>query len=235
MSKPKGYGQYCPIAVAAEVMAERWTPLVLRGLFCGAQRFNEIQDSVPRMASALLSRRLKELEQAKIVERIPDAQGRGATYRLTAAGQELFPVLDQMGNWAQKWLRREITQDANLDPDILMWELRQNFVNRGDSVEGRRVACFQLEGVPISRRFYWLVFEGDEVDICAQDPGHEVNLWISASLKALIEIWLGHLPMKTALKDERLRLEGSRDEIAAFHRWFSLSHFAREGLRLGGA
>lgn len=232
---PKGYGQYCPIAVAAEVMAERWTPLVLRGLFCGAERFNEIQDSVPRMSSALLSRRLKELEQAKIIRRVPDPQGRGASYRLTQAGEEIFPVLEHMGCWAQKWLRRDITRDENLDPDVLMWELRQNFVMGSEHVEGRRVACFQLDGVPVARRFYWLVFEGDDVDICTKDPGHKVDLWIFASMKILIEIWLGHIPLSVALEDGRLRLEGPRKEVAAFRKWFCLSHFAAEGRRLNRA
>ena len=235
MANSKGYGQYCPIAVAAEVLAERWTPLVLRGLFCGARRFNEIQDSVPRMSSALLSRRLKELEHANIVERIPDPAGRGASYRLTAAGQEIFPVLDTMGKWAQKWLRREITQDENLDPDILMWELRQNFVMAGEALDGRRVACFQLEGVPVARRFYWLVFEGRDVDICAKDPGHEVDIWIFASMRSLVEIWLGHDSLSAAISEGRLRLEGDRKEVAAFRKWFCLSHFAKEGLRLNKA
>lgn len=232
MNKPKGYGQYCPIAVAAEVMAERWTPLVLRGLFCGAERFNEIQDSVPRMSSALLSRRLKQLEHANIVERRPDVSGRGATYHLTEAGEEIFPVLDIMGWWAQKWLRREITRDENLDPDVLMWELRQNFRNGSERIERRRVACFQLDGVPVAKRFYWLVFEPDDVDVCWQDPGHPVDIWISASLKTLVEIWLGHVTMDRALDGGRLKLDGPRGEIAAFRRWFCLSHFSGQGPRI---
>ena len=234
---PKGYGQFCPIALAAEVMAERWTPLVLRGLFCGARRFNEIQESVPRMSSSLLSRRLKELERANIIARTPDAQGRGATYRLTRAGEEIFPVLDSMGNWAQKWLRREITRDENLDPDVLMWELRQTILKQGEPVAGRRVARFHLDGVPVAKRFYWLVFEGSpsglaDVDICVQDPGHEVDLWVQATLKTLVEIWLGHLPLKQAVEAGRLQLDGPKQEIAAFARWYGLSHFAAEGLRL---
>lgn len=236
----KGYGQFCPIAIAAEVMAERWTPLVLRGLFCGAERFNEIQDSVPRMSSALLSRRLKELEQAKIIERWPDPKGRGATYRLTQAGEEIFPVLDRMGAWAQKWLRRDITRDENLDPDVLMWELRQTILKQNTPVPKRRVACFQLDGVPVAKRFYWLVFEpgpensgglGD-VEVCVQDPGHEVDLWVHASLRTLVEIWLGHLPLKAAVEEQRLQLDGPKKEVAAFARWYGLSHFAAEGLRL---
>jgi len=234
----KGYGQFCPIAVAAEVVAERWTPLVLRGLFCGARRFNEIQDSVPRMSSALLSRRLKELERANIIVRRPDGDGRGATYRLTAAGEELFPVLDRMGCWAQKWLRREITRDENLDPDVLMWELRQTILQRGGPLARRRVVHFQLAGVPAARRLYWLVFEPQEgrlhdVDICVQDPGHAVDLWVEASLRTLVEIWIGHLPLKTALEEEKLQLDGPPVECAAFREWYGLSHFAAEGLRLG--
>lgn len=237
MEHDKGYGQYCPIAVCAEVVAERWTPLVLRALFCGAERFNDIQDSVPRMSPALLSRRLKELEHAGIVARTPAERGRGMTYRLTEAGAELFPVLDRMGAWAQRWLRREITSDRNLDSDVLMWELRRKALNAGRRVEGRRVACFQLDGQPADRRYYWLVFEGDDVDICHRDPGHEVDLWIGASMRTLVEIWLGHRRLDPALDDGSLRLDGSPAEIAAFREWFDLSHFAAVGdeIRAAGA
>jgi len=234
MPETKGYGQYCPIAVAAEVLAERWTPLVLRGLFCGATRFNDIQASVPRMSSALLSRRLKELEYANIIERVPAAGGRGGEYRLTPAGQELFPVLDRMGAWAQKWLRREITTDKNLDPDILMWELRRSALAAERRVETRRVVRFQLDGVPVAKRLYWLVFEPEDVDICIRDPGYEVDLWVSAGMRALVEVWLGHRTLTSALDDESLRLDGSPREISAFRQWFCLSHFAAAGGHVEG-
>jgi DNA-binding HxlR family transcriptional regulator len=206
MPDKKGYHQYCPISVAAEVIAERWTPLVLRSFFCGASRFNEIHKSVPRMSTALLSSRLKELEYAKIIEQVPSPHTRGKAYRLTEAGQELFAVLDQMGTWAQRWLRRDITSDENLDPDILMWELRQVSLMAERKVESRRVVQFQLSGVPVEKRSYWLVFE-----------------------PTLIEIWLGHKTIAGARRDESLRLEGNRAEIKAFTDWFALSHFAKAG------
>jgi len=225
------YGQYCPIAIAAEVMAERWTPLVLRGLFCGATRFNDIQASVPRMSSSLLSRRLKELEYANIIERKPSAGGRGGEYRLTEAGHELFPVLDAMGVWAQKWLRREITRDENLDPDVLMWEVRRMAINAGDAADDR-VVEFRLDGVPTDRRRYWLVFEAGDIDICVQDPGHEVDLWVEVHMRTLVEIWLGFDTLAAAGREGRLRLEGSRAERDAFKRWFHLSHFAPSGQEL---
>ena len=140
-----------------------------------------------------------------------------------------------MDNWAPKWLRREFIRDEKLDPDVPMWELRQNFVARGESTTNRRVACFQLDGVPIAKRFYWLVFEAQDVDICAQDPGHEVDLWIFANMRTHIEIWLGHIPMAKALGLGQLRLDGPSSEIKAFHKWFCLSHFAEDGQRLTAA
>lgn len=224
------YGQFCPIAVAAEVVAQKWTPLVLRGMVCGAERFNDIQASVPRMSSALLSKRLKELESAGIVARA--GAGRGARYVLTEAGRELFPVLDEMGVWAQKWLRREITRDENLDPEVFMWELRQMQIVAGRTVKARRTVHFQLSGVPAGRRLYWLVFEGADIDICVKDPGHEVDLWITAHLRTLVELWLGHKSLAEAKRDGSLVLDGSPKEIRAFTDWFARSHFAAVGDRL---
>ena len=229
MTETKGYGQFCPIAVAAEVVAERWTPLVLRAFFCGATKFNEIQGAVPRMSSALLSRRLKDLEHAGLIERKASPTGRGHEYTLTVPGQELFPVLEKMGAWAQKWLRREITADKNLDPDAMFWELRRSILSHHGFIEGRRTVEFQLSDVPANRRFYWLVFEGNEVDICVKNPGHEVDLWVAASMRTLVEIWLGHRSLSDAMSDESIRLDGSTKEIATFSTWYVGSPLAKYG------
>jgi len=229
MTDTKGYGQFCPISVAAEVVAERWTPLVLRAFFCGATRFNEIQNSVPRMSSALLSRRLKELEYARVITKTPAETGRGSEYRLTDSGKELFAVLDKMGLWAQKWLRREITDSKNLDPDVMFWELRQSILTNHNHINGRRVVEFQLSGMPSDRRFYWLIFEGPEVDICVKNPGHDIDLWVTANMRTLVEIWLGHRKLSETLDDESLRLDGTNREIASFSTWFIGSPLAKYG------
>ena len=115
MRETRGYGQFCPIAIAAEVLAERWTPLVIRELLCGSVRFNDLQRGVPRMSSALLARRLRELQHAGIIERRSGASG-SAEYHLTPAGKELFPVIEGMGLWAQRWLRHDHLDPGNLDP-----------------------------------------------------------------------------------------------------------------------
>lgn len=229
MAHEQGYGQYCPIAVTAEVIARRWTPLVIRALCMGATRFNEIHDSVPRMSSALLTQRLRELESAGIIERFAAASARGKQYRLTEAGGELFPVLEKMGMWSQRWLRHEITRDRNLDPDILFWDMRHSVIAADLRMERRRVAKFHLEGVPLSQRFYWLVLEPDDVDVCVIDPGHDVDVWVRAHIRTLVEVWLGHQALSAAIENGSLRLDGSPSELDTFHQWFCLSHFADAG------
>lgn len=227
MAEKRGYGQFCPIALAAEILTERWTPLVIRELLCGSVRFNDLQRGVPRMSSALLAQRLKELQFAGIIER---RRGKGGfEYHLTPAGRELFPVVEKMGLWAQRWLRHEFVDTANLDPDLLMWDIRRNVVGRATPRDRRYVAEFQLSGVPISRRRYWLVFERGAVDLCYRSPGFEVDLVVEASLRVLTQIWLGHIAIEQAVRENRVRLNGSRADITAFRLWFALSLFAPAG------
>ena len=228
MVKKRGYGQFCPVALAAEVLAERWTPLVVRELLCGSVRFNDLQRGVPRMSSALLARRLKELQFAGIVER-RRRDGGAFEYHLTAAGKELFPVVEKMGLWAQRWLRHDLVDTANLDSDLLMWDIRRNVLAKSPPRKDRYVVEFRLSGVPISRRRYWLVFERGTIDLCYRNPGFDVELFVEASLRVLTQIWLGHVQIDQAIGDARLRLDGSRDDIRAFRSWFVLNMFAPAG------
>lgn len=228
MAKKKGYGQFCPVALAAEILAERWMPLIVRELLCGSARFNELQRGVPRMSSALLAQRLKELQFAGIVER-RRGEGGGPEYHLTASGRELFPVVERMGLWAQRWLRHNLVDKANLDPDLLMWDIRRNVVGHAQPRHSRYVAEFQLSGVPISRRRYWLVFERGAVDLCYRNPGFDVDLFVKAGLRVLTQIYLGHIPLDEAIRDGRLHVDGSRGDVAAFRSWFGLSMFAPAG------
>lgn len=227
MAGKRSYGQFCPVALAATILAERWMPLVIRELLCGSVRFNDLQRGVPRMSSALLAERLKQLQFAGIVERTPVANG--FEYRLTPAGRELFPVIKAMGLWSQRWLRHDLVDTENLDSDLLMWDIRRNACGHAPARAGRYVAEFRLSGVPISRRCYWLVFDGGSVDLCYRDPGFAVDLFAEANLRVLTQIWLGHIPLAAAIRDGRLRLDGTRADIKAFRSWFALSVFAPAG------
>jgi len=103
-----GYGQFCPVAQALEIVGERWTLLIVRELICGNYRFNEIMNGVPLMSRSLLSQRLKMLEEAGIIERRARA-GAGFEYRLTTAGRELESVVMGLGTWGRRWVKRKLS------------------------------------------------------------------------------------------------------------------------------
>lgn len=228
-STPPGYQQFCPVALTSEILCHRWTTLILRAFFCGASKFSDIQKSAPHMSSAILANRLKQLEHFGIIVRLEN-ENKSITYHLTESGNALFPILDQMGIWAQNWLRREIVAAENLDPGVLFWELRQLTIMQKRHPNKRRVARFVLSGVPQQQRCYWIVFEPDDTEVCMKDPGYEVDLTVSAHIQILVEIWLGHTTLNAARDGKKVSFDGSTSEITAFAEWFMLSHFSQVAL-----
>ncbi len=227
MAARKGYGQFCPVAKAAEIVAERWTPLVLRELIAGSRRFNELRRGVPLMSSALLSQRLKELESAGIVERHA-GEGKNAEYHLSEAGMELRPIIEALGFWGARWTRSRLTRE-DYDPSLLMWDVRRNIDVQQLPGEARTVVEFNLHGAEQALRRWWLVVDAGEVDLCLKDPGYEVNLRISADLKTMVEVWMGRQSMDTATRAGKLTFEGQRALAASFQKSLKLSTFARAG------
>lgn len=218
------YGQFCPVAMAAEVFAERWTPLVLRELLCGSRRFNDLRRGVPRMSQSLLSRRLKELEDAGIVRRVPSGQGRAWEYELTPAGEELRPVVMQLGEWGYRWLQTDLPPD-NLDVALLMWDLQRRLVTERLPPGPLNLHFHYPDAEPAYRRV-WLLWERGEVDVCIQDPGRPVDLTVHTDVRTMTLIWLGDLPIGEALARRHLTLEGSPKLQRDFPSWLGLSAFA---------
>lgn len=223
-----GYGQFCPVAKAAEIFAERWTPLVLRELLAGSHRFSDLQRGVPLMSRTLLARRLRELEDTGVIQRVPKSSGRGAEYYLTAAGQELQQVIEGLGEWGQRWVRQEVESPGDLDPSLLMWDIHRRLnVNRLPS--GRVVIQFDFRGVPQSfrsQKMFWLILKRPEVDVCLKDPGFGVDLFVSADLSALTKAWLGDIRLTEAMRSGLVTVEGPRKLVEAFPGWLALSGFA---------
>jgi DNA-binding HxlR family transcriptional regulator len=221
----RGYGQFCPVAKASELLAERWTPLVVRELLCGSHRFNDLQRGVPLMSRSLLAKRLRELERAGVVERHRGADGRGPEYRLTEAGEELRPIVMGLGTWGQRWARSELSR-KELDPRLLMWDMQRNIET--DALPGHRVVVrFRFTDVDGNLpRVTWLILDKDDVDVCYRDPGFEVDLLVAGRLRALIGVWLGDTTVPAAVQDGTLRLEGPRGLVRAFPGWLRRSAFA---------
>ena len=220
-----GYGQFCPVAQAAEVFAERWTPLILREIFCGSHRFNHLLRGVPRMSRTLLAQRLRRMETDGLIERSGDG------YYLTAAGKDLVPVIELLGAWGQKWATANL-EEEDLDPALLMWDIHRR-VPAGALPDRRVVVQFRFREVRKDR--YWLVLEPATVDVCFKDPGYAVDLNVTASLRALSAAWLGHQRLESLVARGDLELEGPRHLRLAFPGWLGLSMFAPLGEALQAA
>ncbi|MEX2540005.1 MAG: helix-turn-helix domain-containing protein [Actinomycetota bacterium] len=220
------YGQYCPVAKAAEVLAERWTPLVVRELMCGSSTFNDLKRGVPLMSRTLLSKRLRELERAGVVERRPTTGRSSHGYHLTPAGEELRPIVMGLGEWGQRWVRAEVTRE-DLDPTLVMWDMRRGVAM--DRVPDRRtVVHFVFTDVPkTAPRRTWLVIDRPEVDVCYKDPGYEVDLIVTTPLRRLIEVWMGDFSFGESMRDGSIVIDGPRQLAAKFPTWLRLSPFAQ--------
>jgi DNA-binding HxlR family transcriptional regulator len=216
------YHQFCPVAKAMELLDERWTMLVIRELLLGSRHFNDIRRGVPKMSPSLLSKRLRDLTRAGIVERRDE--GREVAYGLTAAGMELAPVVDKLGAWGMRWIGKLGEED--LDPKLLMWDLHRH-VDPALVPPGRTVVSFRFNDVPAKIRDWWLVMTAEEVDVCDFDPGYDVAVSVTGSLRRMVEIWRGDLGWPAAIRSGIIQLDGPERFRRAVPKWFPASQFAQ--------
>jgi DNA-binding HxlR family transcriptional regulator len=223
------YKQFCPVAMAAEILCSRWTPLILREFIAGSTRFNELRRGVPRMSPALLSKRLKELEAAGVIDRKRVAGEPGLfEYRLTKAGRALKPVIEALGVWGHRWIESEASLD-NLDPNLLMWDMRRN-IDPTPMPARRNTIQVIFADLPPAQRNWWLIVEPDHtVDLCSVDPGFDVDLYLATDLRTMTEIWMGYTTLARAKDQNRITVTGSRQLEAALRSWLTLSPFAKIG------
>ena len=221
------YKQFCPVAMAAEILCTRWTIVLLRELIVGSTRFNDLRRGVPRMSPALLSQRLKELEAANVISRTPSASEPGIfEYRLTKAGRELEPLVRAFGVWGQRWVDSELSLQ-HLDAPLLMWDMRRNL--KLDPLPKRRsIIKFQFPELPAGTRYWWLIVDPQAaVDLCSIDPGFDVDLYVSTDLRTMTEIWMGYTTIARAKQENRLVPTGNRKLESDMATWLKLSPFAK--------
>jgi DNA-binding HxlR family transcriptional regulator len=216
------YGQFCPVALGAEIFAERWTPLILRELLAGGRRFSDIHRGVPRMSRNLLAQRLVSLEHRGIIDKRVVRGRRGSEYRLTEAGRALGTVVDALGTWGYRWASQDLT-DEHLDPDFLMWALRR--MVRGEQIPAKRmVALFRFRRE--AKRQYWLVLEQPDADLCLLDPGFDVDVEVHADTEVLARVCLGQLPLLQAVKAGGIELTGAPRHRRALCECLGVTRFA---------
>ncbi len=231
MPNQSDYGQFCPVAMAAQIFCQRWTALVLREMLCGSTRFNDFRRGVPKMSPSLLSKRLKELCEAGVIEEVRSDSFAGTEYHLTRAGEELRPIVMAMGFWGQRWVDSQVSL-KNLDASLLMWDMRR-WLDPQPLPKRKCVITYHFPEVKKGSTQFWLVVEpGGKIDLCADDPGFEVDLYVTASLRSMTSIWMGLSSVKEETQKGNLTIDGSPAIANAMQQWLGLSPFAKEKSQL---
>ena len=220
----KSYGQFCPVAKAAELFCERWTPLIVRDLAAGATRFSELRRGVPLMSPTLLSRRLKQLEAEGVIERRRSPGGSSWTYHLTDAGQEFAPLVEALGVWGQRWSRRQLAE-GEVDLGLLIWSLERG-VDANAFEAPRTVVRLQLTDQAAAKSLWWFVNQDGRCELCLEDPGFEVDLYLACSLVTMIYIVRGDISLRHAIDSGRLEALGVAKARRALGAWLNLSPLA---------
>jgi DNA-binding HxlR family transcriptional regulator len=219
----KGYGSFCPVAKAAEVLAERWTLLILRDILLGSHHFNELRRSIPKLSPTLLAKRLKTLEENGVLSRVASVDSHGYEYQPTPACEELRPLIAAFGHWGQRWVRSKLTRDE-LDPVSLMWYVHRHI--KTELLPQRRIVI-QVEFTDIRKmKRWWMVVEGKQVDLCLEDPGHEVDVSVSTDLLSLTQVYMGDVPLDRARSSGKIKVSGPAELVRNMPHWFARSKFA---------
>jgi DNA-binding HxlR family transcriptional regulator len=210
------YRQYCPIARASEILAERWTPLVVRNLMFGADTFTAIARGVPTMSRSMLVKRLDALERAGVVEKRPKPDGQGHRYRLTPAGADLAGVINSLAEWGEQYI--EVTTERS-DPGFALWAWCQVQLDRTRLPSERTVVSFTFPDQPPTNRCYWLLIERGDAEVCYADPGGDPDVAVTARSLPFVEWHRGVADWEQLVSSGEIEVSGPRDLVRELPNW----------------
>jgi DNA-binding HxlR family transcriptional regulator len=210
------YGQYCPLARASEILASRWTPLLVRNLMFGADTFTSIALGVPQMSRSMLVTRLDELERAGVISVVPKPHGRGHRYLLTDAGRDLATVVSALSEWGERWVE---IGPLHTDPGFALWAWCQVQLDRTMLPVDRVVVAFLFNDQPPGNQRFWLLVENGAAQVCYSDPGGEPAISVHAESAAFIDWHRGRLSWNQALRSGRIEVHGDRRVAAQLPNW----------------
>jgi DNA-binding HxlR family transcriptional regulator len=218
----RDYGQYCPVTLGSEVLADRWTFMIVREMVLGNTRFNDIERCLPGISRTLLAQRLRHLERKGVLERRPARSGRGSEYHLTPAGKDLEGVIMAVGEWAVRWLHSE-PQPSNVDPVTLTWWLHRR-VDVGRVPNRRVVIEFDYQGA--DAMVIWLVLDRGEPSVCMKHPGFDSDVLVTTDSVSFMRVFSGIDTLADARRNETVVIDGPPALTRGFEHWFLWSPFA---------
>jgi DNA-binding HxlR family transcriptional regulator len=217
------YGQFCPVAKASELLGERWVLLILRELLLGTHRYSDFQRALSRISPSVLSKRLKQLEHAGIIVRKAQTGRKKQDYFLTPAGKELASIVEHLATWGMRWARGQLSEDE-LDVEFLMWDIQRRLqIDKLPDCE--TILCFIFDDLTRFKN-WWLVVRDGEVDLCTENPGNDVDLYISTTLSSLVQVWQGDIDIKLAQRKKLLKAHGNTQLAKTMSDWLGICLYA---------
>jgi len=214
------YGQFCPVSRAAEMLGERWTLLIVRELLQGSTRFSELQRGMPKISPSLLTKRLQELENARILYRRQTPGQKGFEYQLTPAGQSLHPLVMELARWGINWIEGQLSEDE-LDIELLMFDIHRS-LDPARFPDGTITLKFHFRDAE-KFRDWWILASRKSIDLCTKDPGNEPHAYLSTSIRALTELWTGQVRWNQAMRSDTINVVGSRAIVRQIPAWLGTS------------
>lgn len=217
------YGQFCPIAKATEIIGEKWTILIIRELLMGGTRFNELQRGLSLISPTLLSKRLESLANHGLVQKKKIKGQRGFEYFPTTSCKELMPIILNIGEWGMAWAKSNLTE-KDYDVELLMLYLKRSIVK--DNIPGNHtVIKFNFTDVDVYPE-WWIVVSENEIDLCVNDPGHEVDIYFTTKVKTMADVWTGQQSYKQSIRNKEMTIIGDSYLSGSVTRWLSNAIFS---------
>lgn len=221
------YGLICPISLACEILEPRWTIQILAELWNGSTRFNDIRKGVGNISTALLSRRLKEMEALGLVERVEDKAAGTIDYFRTEKAIKLEPAMNALAEWAQCNIEAEAAL-SGADASTIMWVMRRMIV-LAELPRRRAVVRFHFRDEPPPKYpHFWLVVEPGAIlpELCSLDPGRDVDLYVETGVVSLGAIIEGRSSIEREKERGGLFLSGDPVLARSIDRWLRTSVYA---------
>ncbi|MEU0089995.1 helix-turn-helix domain-containing protein [Kribbella sp. NPDC006257] len=215
-----GYGQFCAVARALDIVGERWTLLIVREMLSGPVTFGDIRRGIPRIPPATLTTRLRSLRAADLV-RVADRR-----YQLTASGLTLAPVVRELARWGMTTESAALSED-DLDTAALTWDMQRR-VDLDALPENTVVLALEFTDRPERDRYFWLHLSRTNVILCRQDTGAPVDLWLTAPTAEVTQWWLGELTWSQLQRHPGVTIHGNRGLQRQMQNWFLRYAFARQ-------